>query len=89
MNVAAVIPARMGSTRYPGKPLCNIEGFTMIEHVYRRTVMSDAVDETYVATPNEEIAEEVEPSTASTSWLGSIRGLPIGSQRRHVVQMPR
>lgn len=32
----------------------------MVEHVYRRTAMSDAVDETYVATPDEEIRTEVE-----------------------------
>jgi len=44
MNVAAIIPARMGSTRYPGKPLRDIQGMTMIEHVYRRTRMSDAVE---------------------------------------------
>ena len=60
MQVAAVIPARMGSTRYPGKPLCDIHGLTMIEHVYRRTRMSESVDETYIATPDEEIREETE-----------------------------
>lgn len=60
MSVAAIIPARMGSTRYPGKPLCDIHGVTMIEHVYRRTRMSDAVDQTYVATPDEEIRKETE-----------------------------
>lgn len=59
MQVAAVIPARMGSTRYPGKPLCDIHDRTMVEHVYRRTAMSDAVDEAYVATPDEEIREAV------------------------------
>jgi 3-deoxy-manno-octulosonate cytidylyltransferase (CMP-KDO synthetase) len=60
MKVAAVIPARMASTRYPGKPLCDIHGLTMIEHVYRRTRMSESVDETYVATPDEEIRDETE-----------------------------
>ena len=60
MRVAAVIPVRMGSTRYPGKPLVDIKGLTMVEHVYRRTIMSDLVDNTYVATPDEEIQEEVE-----------------------------
>lgn len=60
MQIDAVIPARMGSTRYPGKPLCDIQGLTMIEHVYRRTEMSDSVDNTYVATPDEEIRKEVE-----------------------------
>lgn len=60
MEVAAVIPARMGSTRYPGKPLCDIHGITMIEHVYRRTAMSDSVDETYIATPDDKIRTEAE-----------------------------
>jgi len=60
MQVAAVIPARMASSRYPGKPLCDICGMTMIEHVYRRTVMSESVDETYVATPDVEIRKDVE-----------------------------
>lgn len=50
----------MGSTRYPGKPLCDIQGLTMVEHVYRRTAMSESVDGTYVATPDEEIHKEVE-----------------------------
>lgn len=71
MNVAAVIPARMGSSRYPGKPLCDIHGMTMIEHVYRRTVMSDAVDETYIATPDEEIYTEAESFGGDAVMTGS------------------
>ena len=70
MSVAAVIPARMGSTRYPGKPLCDIHGLSMIEHVYRRTVMSDAVDATYIATPDEEIREEAESFGAEVVMTG-------------------
>jgi 3-deoxy-manno-octulosonate cytidylyltransferase (CMP-KDO synthetase) len=60
MKVKAVIPARMASSRYPGKPLCDIHGISMIEHVYRRTKMCESVDETYVATPDEAIRDEVE-----------------------------
>lgn len=60
MTVAAIIPARMGSARYPGKPLCDIHALSMVEHVYRRTAMSDSVDATYVATPDEEIKKDVE-----------------------------
>lgn len=70
MQVAAVIPARMGSTRYPGKPLCDIHGVTMIEHVYRRTQMSDSVDETYIATPDEEIRDEAESFGADVIMTG-------------------
>ncbi|MXR21050.1 3-deoxy-manno-octulosonate cytidylyltransferase [Halobacterium bonnevillei] len=71
MEVAAIIPARMGSTRYPGKPLCDIHGLTMIEHVYRRTRMSDSVDETYVATPDEEIRQETKSFGGNVIMTGS------------------
>lgn len=71
MQIDAVIPARMGSTRYPGKPLCDIHGLTMIEHVYRRTEMSESVDNTYVATPNEEIHKEVESFGGEAIMTGS------------------
>lgn len=70
MKVEAVIPVRMGSTRYPGKPLVDIEGFSMVEHVYRRTAMSDVVDGTYVATPNEEIKVEAESFGAEVIMTG-------------------
>lgn len=71
MKVAAVIPARMGSTRYPGKPLCDIQGLSMIEHVYRRTRMSGSVDETYIATPDNEIKEETESFGGEAIMTGS------------------
>lgn len=71
MQVDAVIPARMGSTRYPGKPLVDIEGFSMIEHVFRRTKMSDVVDGTYIATPDEEIQEEAASFGADVIMTGS------------------
>ena len=70
MIIEAVIPVRMESTRYPGKPLVDIEGFSMVEHVYRRTAMSDVVDDTYIATPNEEIREETETFGAEVIMTG-------------------
>ena len=70
MRVDAVIPVRMGSTRYPGKPLVDIEGFSMVEHVYRRTKMSEVVDGTYVATPDEEIKEEAASFGADVIMTG-------------------
>ncbi len=50
MKNIAIIPARMSSSRYPGKPLVKILGLEMIGHVYKRTEMSNLVDITYVAT---------------------------------------
>ena len=59
MKVIGVIPARMGSSRFPGKPLARILGFSMIEHVYRRSAMSKTLDKVYIATCDQEIADAV------------------------------
>lgn len=56
-KVLAVIPARMGSSRFPGKPLAELCGRTMLEHVYRRVTMSELVSKTVIATCDQEIVE--------------------------------
>ena len=53
-RIVAMIPARMGSSRFPGKPLVKILDLPMIEHVRRRALLS-CVDDVYVATCDEEI----------------------------------
>ncbi len=60
MKIVAIIPARMASTRFPGKPLKEIMGLSMIEHVRRRTTLSSIIDDVIVATCDREIIEEVE-----------------------------
>jgi 3-deoxy-manno-octulosonate cytidylyltransferase (CMP-KDO synthetase) len=60
MKIIAIIPARMGSSRFPGKPLAPILGRTMIEHVYKRTAMSPALDCVYMATCDREIFDAAE-----------------------------
>jgi 3-deoxy-manno-octulosonate cytidylyltransferase (CMP-KDO synthetase) len=50
MNIIAIIPARMGSSRYPGKPLALIHNVPMVGHVAFRTAMSKSLAATYVAT---------------------------------------
>lgn len=55
MNIIAIIPARMGSSRFPGKPMKDILGIPMIGHVYKRVKMNKTINETYVATCDEEI----------------------------------
>ncbi|MCR4666577.1 MAG: 3-deoxy-manno-octulosonate cytidylyltransferase [Desulfovibrio sp.] len=57
MNIIAIIPARMGSSRYPGKPLALIHSVPMVGHVAFRTAMSDILDATYVATCDDIIAQ--------------------------------
>lgn len=59
-KVTVIIPARMGSTRFPGKPLAKILGLPMIEHVRRRVSLCDSIDDIYVATCDNEIREVVE-----------------------------
>ncbi|SRR6266849_5861063 len=54
-RIVGVIPARMGSSRFAGKPLAPILGLPMIEHVYRRTAMCRLLDDVYVATCDSEI----------------------------------
>jgi 3-deoxy-manno-octulosonate cytidylyltransferase (CMP-KDO synthetase) len=58
-RIVAIIPARMASTRLPGKPLADICGKPMVQWVYERARSARRVDEVLVATPDEEIADAV------------------------------
>ncbi len=55
-RILGVIPARMASSRFPGKPLALIHGRPMIEHVFRGTAACRLLDEVVIATCDEEIA---------------------------------
>jgi 3-deoxy-manno-octulosonate cytidylyltransferase (CMP-KDO synthetase) len=55
----AIIPARFNSTRFPGKPLVEIDGKTLIEHVYRQVEQAVLVSEILVATEDARIADAV------------------------------
>ncbi len=52
-----VIPARMSSSRFPGKPLEKIFGVPMIAHCYERALLSNTCDELVIATPDKEIMD--------------------------------
>lgn len=60
MNVIGIIPARLGSSRFPGKPLENMLGMPMIGHCYHRTRLAENIDQAYVATCDQEIADYVQ-----------------------------
>jgi len=60
VKVAGIIPARWGSTRLPGKPLCTICGRPMIQRVYERCLEAQALDVLCVATDDARILEAVE-----------------------------
>lgn len=59
MNVVAIIPARLASTRLPGKPLCDILGRPMIQHVWERVRRARHVQAVLVATDDPGIAAVV------------------------------
>ncbi len=61
MNKAViVIPARFGSSRLPGKPLLDIAGKPMIQHVYERALQVPGIDEVWVATDDERVEAVVQ-----------------------------
>jgi 3-deoxy-manno-octulosonate cytidylyltransferase (CMP-KDO synthetase) len=59
-RILGVIPARYGSTRFPGKPLAMIAGRPMIEHVYRRCRRAKLLTDVVVATDDQRIKRCVE-----------------------------
>lgn len=73
MKILALIPARMDSTRFPGKPMAPILGKPMIGHVYDRVRQAALLDATVVATCDEEIR----------NYITSIGGTAIMTDRRH------
>ena len=59
MKKIGIIPARMASSRFPGKPMKKILGIPMIEHCYIRSKMCLDLDEIYVATCDQEIYQYI------------------------------
>jgi 3-deoxy-manno-octulosonate cytidylyltransferase (CMP-KDO synthetase) len=59
MDVVAIIPARYGSTRFPGKPLANKTGKFLIQHVYEQARAAQRIQRCLVATDDERIAAAV------------------------------
>jgi 3-deoxy-manno-octulosonate cytidylyltransferase (CMP-KDO synthetase) len=59
MKIIGIIPARMAATRFPNKPMANIDGMPMIGHCYFRSKMCNSLDEVYVATCDDEIYEYI------------------------------
>lgn len=73
MKAIAILPARMGASRFPGKPLHLIRGIPLIGHCYYRTMLASGLQATYVATCDEEIAD----------YVRSIGGAPIMTSTHH------
>ncbi|MCG3204376.1 MAG: 3-deoxy-manno-octulosonate cytidylyltransferase [Elusimicrobia bacterium] len=60
VKVAAIIPARMASSRFPGKPLLPFQGLPMVEHVRRRVLLSGVFSDVVVAACDQEIKRAIE-----------------------------
>ena len=56
MKAVAILPARMGSTRFPGKPLAKLLGKPMLQHVWERVSRAKGLSDVLVATCDAEIA---------------------------------
>ena len=73
MNILAITPARMGSSRFPGKPMEKILDKPMIGHVYENVIKCDLLTKTVVATCDQEISD----------YINSIGGQAIMTSDKH------
>lgn len=70
MRVVAIIQARMGSTRLPGKVLMDLAGRTMLEHVAERALRAPGIDDVVIATSDQ-------PADDGIAALAKRRGLKV------------
>ena len=73
MNIFAIIPARYGSSRFPGKPLAPILGKPMIQHVYERAKSCAEISDVFVTTDDERIFQ----------WIHKFGGKAIMTSQDH------
>ena len=79
MKILGVIPARYSSSRFPGKPLADISGKPMIQHVYERSRLAKSLSDVLVATDDDRILECVKNFGGSVVLTSS--ELPNGTSR--------
>ena len=73
MKIISIIPARMGSSRFPGKPLAKINGVPMIQHVYNNVKKNKILSDVVVATCDKVIFD----------FVKSIKGIAIMTSKKH------
>ena len=71
MKILALVPARMGSSRFPGKPMARLLGKPMIGHVYERVSKNSLLTTTAVATCVREISDYIEAIGGRVVMTGS------------------
>ncbi len=77
-RVVAAIPARWGSTRFPGKALADLAGEPMIAHVVRRALAAETIDHVVVATDDDRVAAAAMAAGAEAVMTGAH---PSGTDR--------
>jgi len=73
MNIIGIIPARLASSRLPNKPMADILGMPMIGHCYKRSIMSEVLNDVYVATCDQRIMD----------YITSIGGKAVMTKNTH------
>ena len=81
MKIIGVIPARYASTRFPGKPLCMIDGKSMIRRVYEQASACSNLTELVVATDDERIEKHVKDFGGRAIMTSNL--LSSGTERCH------
>jgi len=79
MDVIGIIPARFQSTRFEGKVLANINGKSMIQHVWEKAKKAKSLDDVIVACDDERIFEAVEKFGGKAALTS--KGHPSGTDR--------
>ena len=82
MNITAIIPARMGASRLPGKPLADIGGLPMVVHTWRAAHEHPDISEAIVATDHADIVQAVKAAGGQAMMTGEY---PSGTDRCHAV----
>ena len=67
MKILGIIPARYASTRFPGKPLIDILGKSMLQRVYDQAKKSELLTDVIIATDDERIAEHAKSFSAEVA----------------------
>lgn len=79
MRILGIIPARFGSSRFPGKPLIDLKGKTMIQRVVEGASKATRLSELIVATDDERIVEAVQSFGGNVAMTNSSH--PTGTDR--------
>jgi 3-deoxy-manno-octulosonate cytidylyltransferase (CMP-KDO synthetase) len=79
LKIVGIIPARYGSSRFPGKPLIDLKGKTMIQRVYEGVKKSQVLSDVIVATDDQRIFDEVERFGGKVVMTGANH--PSGTDR--------